>query len=79
MSNDEFKKKVLETADFIVAGLGKDAIMIKPIIAMAKPILKNTVDKDPEKVKIWLETAREHIQEALELYQNESSEMQLRK
>ena len=74
--SEAFQKKVLETADHIVAGLGNDAIIIKPILSAAKPVLRRTVEKEPEKVYAWLKTASEKIEEAMLLYEND--QMQVR-
>lgn len=78
MSNEEFKIKVMTTVETIIAGLGSDAVIIKPIIGMAKPILKRTIDRKPQEVYEWLTKAQKEIEETLKLYEDENNEMSMR-
>lgn len=75
--SEEFKLKVLETTEFILKSVAQDGgvlyMAIKPVITLAKPELRRVVEQNPQEVYNWLKSARDRIDETLNLYEDESN------
>ncbi|MFW5852556.1 MAG: hypothetical protein ACOCUR_00845 [Nanoarchaeota archaeon] len=70
----KFKDYVMDFFDTTIKGLAKDNLfrIIKPVVNLAKPELQWLVEKKPEEAYEWLKKAREQIDEAIRVYENDN-------
>lgn len=71
MSN--FSDVVKQTVENVLKSLqdNKGFMMVKPIVNFAKPHLYEQLEKDPAEVYAWLKKAREEINKAMKVYEDE--------